>query len=1114
MSFTINGKKIDLSPNDTIQILKGKIASELKTIPNLIEYDLPDIKNGGNYTLKDPIFFIDNGDKIGIRKENDDPIKLDQILNNLEGLDPLFLKNLYIIANVQNNIQNFGERNENNAINYTFYTLERELQEKEDTSVWINRKLIIDKFKDMVNENFKNVEKQKKTLHIWDDIKPSFESSTFLMNKINHQTEIQNVPIKNEIMVFDSIKLNNNVVACFYSNMIKYNPNFTGLINEYLKQDNLFSKKLKVSNIIRVMVCNDNIMKRSEKKYKMINIFVTDKVISFSIITLLNESSNIIDNLKLIIKNIITDVTQMDDQNQQLLTKETEFYYGSFISKVNISILVLKDLITNDPIVYNICYINENASINTRKTYLNLFLKSNESLGLKVNIGITLFEKSDASGTLIKLKKIPGDKNFSSKIQLCSSIINKILQYSILKSKPVLNFYKKYIDVKTEIQPLIEVEKQTRKSKTSQLFIANYTKHCSKPPTASIVTNIDQNEKCGEKYLKFPIYGEAEPEIYECSYPEHKYPGLRSNKLENKNIFPFIPCCYKKPQENSKNCKIYFDQENLTQRINAGEIAKTLKILTPKRQGVLPPKIDKILQYTTNMKFYRYGIPISPNSCLEILNMVTKNQNSFKYIRSQIASRIELCKGSFKFLDLKQIKSKVMDETYYINPSYFKNALEHYYKINFILFSKDKDDFSSNFIDNSCSFKTKIVLMIEHEQEKHVELVMDEETLNYVNKQTKQPVFTFDTSEEITQNIISIYKERFKHDIYPIETISIGGIKLQSNLNDWTKNDKIKLLNQYIDTYGNIRLIEFQYKNLNFIGEFDSVPLCISSIENFKPLKYFKNINSQLSSSDVEFIKQNFTWCKLYNDNSSKIFDDLYHKYKEMKKLANYILWLACHVYSNMFFENKITVDEWILNHTIIVTNFTYSGVVVKPIFDSRGAMINNKFVFNSSQLQEKIRFNLSLISTVNLKVYKSNYYHNFYNDVSNFNLIYPTQLALTKEEYFQRTRKTYVLNFLSSDQLAYIQPQTLYLIKDLFEVSQLKNQLCLFHLSMNELIESVNALLFKYEEGGTKMNFILFNQEKETKNYSIGNKEPSINIILLNVNNYWYYGLLLPSFK
>jgi hypothetical protein len=1108
MSFTVNGKQINLSPNDTIQVLKGKIASKLETIPSLIEYDLPDIKNGENYTLKNPIFFIDNGDKIRIRKENDVPITLEQIMNiqTIGGLDPLFLKNLYIIAIVQNNIEDFGKGNETIAIDYTFLSLKEELRQKD---IWINKKITIEKFKDMVKENVKNVEEQTKTLNLWNDIKPSFESTTFLMNKVNHQTEIQNVPIKNEFMVFDAIKLTKNVVACFYLDMIKYNPDFSNLINEYLKQDNLYSKKLKASNIIRVMVYNEQTVKRGEKKYKMINIFVTEKVVSFSIITLVNESNNLLDNLRLVIKNIITDVVQMYDQTQQLSTKETEYYYGSFVSKVNISILVLKDLVTNDPTLYNICYINESASINTRKSHLNIFLKSNESLGLKVNIAITLFEKSDSSGTLIKLKKIPGDTNFSSKIKLCSSIINKILQYSIVKSEAVLRFYKKYVSVK-EIQPLIEIEKQNAlKNKTSQLFIANYTKLCSKPPTIDRNVNLDdQIEGCGETYLKFPIYEETEPEIYKCIYPEHKYPGLRSNKLENKNIFPFIPCCYKKPQENSKNCKVYFDQETLNQRINAGEIAKTLKILTPKRQGVLPPKIDKILQYTTNMKFYRYGTSISPNSCLEVLNMVTNNKNSFKYIRSQIASRIELCKGSFKFSEFKEIKSKIVTDTYYINPRYFKNALEHYYKISFILFSKDKDDFSSNSISSFCSFKSKIILMIEHEQEEHVELVVDEETLNYVNKQTKQPIFTFDTSQEITQNIISIYKERFKHNIYPISIDE----KQQPNLDIWLKNDKVKLLNQYVDTYGNVRLVEFQHENLNFVGEFDPTP-CVSAIETFKPLTYFKDINSRLSPSDVKFIQQKFTFIKLYSG-SSGIGALRYHNYKEVKKLANYILWLACHVYSNIFFENKISVDEWILNNTIIVENFTYSGVVVKPIFDPNGIMIKNKFVFNSIELQERIRFNLSLISTVNLKVYKSHYYHNFYNDITNFNLVYPAQLALTKEEYFQKTRKTYTLHFLSSDHLAYIQPHNLYLIKDLFGVPQLKNQLCLFHLSMDELIESVNSLLFKFEPEETKMNFILFNQEKEVKNYVIGKKEPSINIVLLNINNYWHYGLLLPSFK
>jgi hypothetical protein len=32
-------------------------------------------------------------------------------------------------------------------------------------------------------------------------------------------------------------------------------------------------------------------------------------------------------------------------------------------------------------------------------------------------------------------------------------------------------------------------------------------------------------------------------------------------------------------------------------------------------------------------------------------------------------------------------------------------------------------------------------------------------------------------------------------------------------------------------------------------------------------------------------------------------------------------------------------------------------------------------------------------------------------------------------------------------------------------------------------------------------------------KQYSIGHKDPSLNIIMLNINGNWFYGLILPEF-
>ena len=1111
--FTINGKKVLLSSNETIEVLKGKISVVLNTIPPFLDSIPPNISNNDKFQVPDPFFFIDQN-TVKMR----DSLTWDDIAKVEVDLD--FLKKLYIVSKIQTTIDEFGIDNKEQAINYAFFNLETELDSTiEINNIWRNKDSILNEFKNMVFLELKNVEKQTQIDMVWTDVKPSFLTSPFILNKINHQTEIPNLLEQNELMIFDSIKLNNVMVACFYLDMIKYNPDYKHLIDEYLNQDKILSKKLRASDVIRVMLNLKEIVNTTNIriKYKMINIFARsspNKTITFTIETLINEA-NVSANLKNIIKKIILDMRQEEAYNQR---NEREFYYGSYTASINVPLIVLKDLITNDHNVYNISYINESALINTRKLNLNIFLKSSNQLE---DIGISLFERIDV-GTFIRLKKIKGGSDIKERINTNMDIVNKILQYTFLKAESILNYYNTYITIKSGVQIYDNIDRENvLKNQVPEIFLSNYTRLCNKPPI--IVSSPTENKD--EMYaMKFPIYGESEPKYYECPYPDFKYPGLRENtKLANRNIYPYIPCCYQRPQLNSKNYKLYFNQENFQQRINSGEIGKTLKILSPKRIGSLPPKIDKLLSYVTGSKYYRYGVPLSFISCIDVLNMVTSNYQSEEVIRSELAKRASMCKGEFHTLNTKEISEKIMDQHTYINPRYFKGALEDYYNLTFILFSIDKDDFSeypSKFLRFICPLKKKIIFLIEHEQQEHVELIIDEATLNYVNKLGKRPIYVYEKSDRQVQKIFSMLKKRFNYILYDVENQNISSQPKQNNLFNkypWEyscANGKImkyiEPLTQYVDSYGQTRLLEFKFENTSFVGQFQPLPCLKLPVHD---LQYFIAINNKLQSTDIEMLNQKFPWCPLYltklnittNDYSSTYFD-----FKKLKNLAEYILWAACHVYSKYYEETGDTVDSWIDNHTQIIENFSYENVVVKPIFDLSVLMVNDKFIFNSLEFEARIAFNLKLISTVNLKLYLTNVYHSFYNDISNFTLTHPIQLALTKQDYFKKTRDSYHLNILTTKNLQYIKFNTLYFIKDLFGYYNIET-FCLFFPSLEDLIKNANKYINKVVLNETLINVLLFNQNN-IQQYSLGQKEPSINIMILNINEKWFYGLILPS--
>ena len=336
--------------------------------------------------------------------------------------------------------------------------------------------------------------------------------------------------------------------------------------------------------------------------------------------------------------------------------------------------------------------------------------------------------------------------------------------------------------------------------------------------------------------------------------------------------------------------------------------------------------------------------------------------------------------------------------------------------------------------------------------------------------------------------------------IYPWETISPNGKIIK----------KVEPLTQYVDNYGQVRLVEFQFKSIKFVGQFEPLPCLKLPI---KPLDYFIAINGQLNHSEKEMIQTEFgLWCTLYfsNLNVENGYMSPYSNFRKMKRLAEYILWAACYSYSQFYHgASNVTINDWIDHHTRVVDGFTYSKVTIQPIFNLSELMVDGKFIFNSTELQERVRFNLSLISPTNLKFYTTNIYHTFFKDIENFNVVFPAQLALTKQDYFQRTREPYVLNILTSKNIQYLRSDTLYFIKELFGI--FLETLCLFQPSLEKLIEKANQLVGKTIIEETIMNATVFDQ-KSVHQYSVGRKEPSINIMTININGNWFYGLFLPN--
>ncbi len=117
---------------------------------------------------------------------------------------------------------------------------------------------------------------------------------------------------------------------------------------------------------------------------------------------------------------------------------------------------------------------------------------------------------------------------------------------------------------------------------------------------------------------------------------KYPFPGVKENKLANKDIYPYVPCCYgtdqMKPGNDSDYDWYYRGKKKRRSKRTKGKL-KTNKILDPGREGILDDEIATIIsKYDTtpdvqpglpilagNLKtgtFFRRGVVRSPNSLI------------------------------------------------------------------------------------------------------------------------------------------------------------------------------------------------------------------------------------------------------------------------------------------------------------------------------------------------------------------------------------------------------------------------------------------------------------------------------------------------------------------
>lgn len=548
------------------------------------------------------------------------------------------------------------------------------------------------------------------------------------------------------------------------------------------------------------------------------------------------------------------------------------------------------------------------------------------------------------------------DKDLSGRLRIKvvkADSINVLEQFQIVFSKLLA----KYKHLKSEIESTInyligtskeskneeesEDDKETLESKNTcksdkiphilrkkapDIFISNYSRSCQcgkqpiiiKPDEVEDWRNFTISNRQNvelRQVMPFPpleaINGEHDDPLlldpYDsrvrlwivCPWNDHPYPYPKpSNKLKNRDKFPFIPCCGQKDTISDMNSSYYhYWDENQTvkgpKKINY--YMSTMKILIHSGRKA---KLDKIFNrllsgYNTEedkeIVFKRCGVPVGCNSLIHcvLVAIGDKTYNKLRNdsdreiyaskVREYIAKTInpEIFKQELYDNSLEEIREDLENpEIDFATEKYYR-ALEEIFDINIFVFTaksllerKDNDEelFSLEIPRSKiCHIRPyrenrRSVIVLRHWgteinvlNNPHCELIvsnLEEISDTKKNSNDEETNYIFDTS--MTEILYQILSKSYQVYVWSNPDGKIGSENMETRINPFSRIDweslfsKYKIVGQRIDGYGKLRTLGIKIAENKIIAVFipPSQPLNLPYLSEIIPVeeKYVLNI--------------------------------------------------------------------------------------------------------------------------------------------------------------------------------------------------------------------------------------------------------------------------------
>lgn len=896
------------------------------------------------------------------------------------------------------------------------------------------------------NDNSVNLKLFKK----FEDIK-GVNYSKFELEKIEYTIEVKLYNVTSILEIFNLIILNDNIPFAACNNFYKVLKDFIPPI----KWKNLFDKSKSYKDQFRNIDRQKNIILKilNEKKVKNIDTYTQ---ILINIKEIENENCKININLKYNKYNISKEKIKKNIlsifEKAEIIDEKDNSLNGLFyIPLQSLNKEVMLELIMNDPLFSSLLVVNEMFIGSTDRASIHIYFE-NTIIG-KVTFKITLQKIDDKNNILNKLNKKLYPVNSSylrikitkagdlNKVELFQNLLSKLITIYNDKCNEIINKYinEYYVDIGNCEDKFEYIENEYE----PELFPTGYKSICQKPVRPSIISEEEAKIAIeeGKNVLKFPkeeTHG-ISPKYFICNNPERpKFvnPGLFVNTLENKDKFPYLPCCYKAIQTDKPEYLNYYgDREIEIEKISkkgAQDVYKTRKIMEPGSHGILPTNINKLFFLSDeNALYFRQGVLRDKNSFINcVLNSLQLKKSPEKLRKKEFIKPeyISSCKQEMYDYTEEEIIKLIINNDVYFDPKLFIHILELYFNCNIFLFSYENNGklilprhtkgYFKNKNNNVCIF------IFEHmgSQADKAEYPQCELIIKQPDIKKKNTIDIFDYDDKESQYIIKYFNK--------INTSYILNRHITfSDFNyPWTN---LILNSQVVDSYGKTRAINILYDG-NYVSiltqPIQPLKLIISdkiyktntkiAVSVLKNLKYNKKSIKEIRDNDtlkeLKFIIGNVDAKILIDDNLIIDEKSILNEYNKFKKLSRYMIEYLYWLFSNYLIENNINeiTDDIYVNfknkYIEVNPDYIYSDDIIPKTFNMNNSsiMLDNKLIVKSEDVLKRLFYvlRLSIIRNYDniISYYKKNMIDNYYIDIIDFSS-YNNQVIIEGEKSFIR---------------------------------------------------------------------------------------------------------------